>query len=175
MPKSPSKRNSRVPVSPKPKPPTVRQTRAPKRHGTRGFVLKALAGTASGSAIGTKAVIKEVRSLAGKRIPEETIRSSLKTLVRQRLAKGRKRGHEKTYKLVAPEAATPPAVESTADVGRGEPRAEVTAAEIAVVQPLGPHKLAVGEVLIIEVGMAHVETATNLHGRVVLERHLRPK
>jgi hypothetical protein len=34
-----------------------------------------------------------------------------------------------------------------------------------------PHKLAVGEVLVLEINEEHVLTATNEHGRVVIERH----
>ncbi len=155
-----------------------RRPRAAVRHGTRDFILKTLEGTANGPALGTMAIIKEVRKLAEKRIPEETVRSSLKTLVRQRLAKGRKHGHEKTYKLIAsapPEAGAPPVQGSRALATRGEPRAEITAAELAVIQPLGPHKLAVGEILLITVGETHVESASNVHGKLVLEKHPRPR
>lgn len=38
-----------------------------------------------------------------------------------------------------------------------------------------PHKLAVGEALVLHVGETHVETATNVHGKIVLERHRRPR
>ncbi|MDE1821896.1 MAG: hypothetical protein KGJ23_13970 [Euryarchaeota archaeon] len=80
----------------------ARKRRVPtKRHGTRNFILEALETTRSGPAVATAAIIRQVRKLAGKRLPEETIRSSLKTLVRQRVVKGRKSGHEKVYKLVA--------------------------------------------------------------------------
>jgi hypothetical protein len=38
-----------------------------------------------------------------------------------------------------------------------------------------PHKLGVGEVLVLFIGEAHVETATNVHGKIVLEKHTRPR
>ena len=149
-----------------------------KRHGTRRFILEALETTQKGPAIATSAIIKQVRKLAGKRLPEETIRSSLKTLVRQRVVKGRKSGNEKLYKLVpsGPAVQPTPSIASEtarASPSRSPPRSE--SAELAVVQSLLPHKLAVGEVLVLTIGETHVETATNVHGKVVLERHARPK
>ncbi|MDE1820869.1 MAG: hypothetical protein KGJ23_12640 [Euryarchaeota archaeon] len=174
----------------------ARRKRVLTRQGTRDFVLKALEETRRGRAVATMAIIRQVRKLSGKRIPEETIRSSLKTLVRQRLVKGRKNGNEKFYKLVAaPSAAgaatssaeTPPpervplnelferhAKEPRHAVGWIDPKTE-RFRNIIVGEPTLPHKLAIGEVLILEIGLAHVETATNVHGKVVLERHTRPK
>ena len=34
-----------------------------------------------------------------------------------------------------------------------------------------PHKLALGEILVLSVSNGHVLAATNLHGRLVFERH----
>ncbi|MDG6898140.1 MAG: hypothetical protein JRN24_00235 [Nitrososphaerota archaeon] len=157
----------------------VRKRRVPtKRHGTRNFILETLETTRKGPAAATAAIIKQVRKLAGKRIPEETIRSSLKTLVRQRVVKGRKIGHEKVYKLV-PAGSSMGSTSSVSSETRPIPRPVSTPradpAELAAAQPLLPHKLAVGEVLILEIGAAHVETATNVHGKVVLERHARQR
>ena len=167
-----------------------------KRHGTRNLTLEALEETRTGPAVATMAIIKQVRKLAGKRIPEETIRSSLKTLVRQRVVKGRKNGKEKFYKLVvAPSAAgattssggTPlpervplnelfegHAKEPRHVVGWIDPKTE-RFKNVVVGEPTLPHKLAVGEILVLELGVAHVETVTNVHGKVILERHARPR
>ncbi len=173
----------------------ARKRRVPtKRHGTRNFLLAALETTRSGPAIATAAIIRQVRKLAGKRLPEETIRSSLKTLVRQRVVKGRKSGHEKVYKLATPnesgsEAPLPAAIFERRTSGSPIPRDEIDLAvhkglllghlkahaEEASFSPPIPPKLAVGDVLILHVGETHVETATNVHGRVVLERHARPR
>jgi hypothetical protein len=175
--------------------PSRRRAVPQRRHGTRNFVLQTLEGTGEGPAIATRAIIKRVRKLAGKRLPEETIRSSLKTLVRQRVVKGRKSGNEKVYKLVA----APPAAGAATPAGGNPPPERVPLNELfeghakeprhvvgwidpktesfrnmVVGEPALPHKLAVGEVLILEIGAAHVETATNVHGKVVLERHTRP-
>ena len=176
--------------------PTRKRRVSTKRHGTRNFILGALQTTQGGPPIATAAIIKQVRKRAGKRLPEETIRSSLKTLVRQRVVKGRKNGNEKFYKLVAappdagaatPSRGTPPpervplnelferhAKEPRHVVGWIDPKTE-RFRNIVVGEPTLPHKLAVGEVLILEIGAAHVETATNVHGKVVLERHTRPR
>lgn len=170
-----------------------------RRHGTRKFILEALETTRNGPAIATSAIIKQVRRFAGKRIPEETIRSSLKTLVRQRIVKGRKNGNEKFYRLSAaqggPAAGEPPRPQSQPlGVERvpldellakheNEPRHEVPWMDprtekfrnVIVGSATLPHKLAVGEVLVLAIEPTHVETATNVHGKVVVERHPRPK
>lgn len=117
----------------------------------------------------TSVVVKVTRELAEKRIPEESIRNSLRTLVRQKAIRARRSGREKTYKLVdepsprsaelvVPETSRPSAIPSAADAALSF-----------------PHKLAVGEVLVLFVGETHVETASNVHGKVVLERHPRPR
>jgi hypothetical protein len=38
-----------------------------------------------------------------------------------------------------------------------------------------PHKLAPGEILVLSIGSGNVLTATNLHGRLALERHPLPE
>ena len=154
-----------------------RKQRAQVRHGTRDFVLKVLEGTVSGPAIGTMAIIKQVRKLAGKRLPEETIRSSLKTLVRQRLAKGRKRGHEKTYKLVqaTETAAAPRALPTRPETlpGGPAPPAAPSAADLATRS--FPHKLAVGEILVLSHEKDHLLVAANVHGRLEVQKHQLPR
>ena len=119
------------------------------------------------------ATIKRVRKLSGKRLSEETARSSLKTLVRQFVVKGRKSENEKLYKLAPPgptAAYTPsPTAQKIARVGR---TSQIEPAALAVAQPLLRHKPAVGEILVHVIGETYVETTTNVHGRAFVENHL---
>lgn len=177
VPKSASKRRSGSTPAQKTKSLHPKMGGPHKRHGTRKFVLAALEPTASGTGLTTATILQQVRKFSGKRIPEETVRQSLRTLVRQRAVRARRAGREKTYKLVqgAETSAVPRPSPIRPETLPGGPAA--LAATSAAERAVGsfPHKLAVGEVLILEVGERHVETASNIHGKVVLERHPRPR
>ncbi|MDG6970492.1 MAG: hypothetical protein JRN54_05220 [Nitrososphaerota archaeon] len=151
------------------------------RHGTRALIMKTFnEGEGKGKKLSTATLVESVRRLSGTRIPEPTIRASLRTLLRQRVLQARRVGREKVYSLVPASSASPPrATTPTATK-------PLTPQQTPVIEPQPypiptppatafPHKLAVGEVLVLHVGEAHVETVSNVHGKVVLERHPRPK
>ena len=149
------------------------------RHGTRALILKTF-DEAGSKKLSTASLMEEVRRLSGTKIPEPTIRASLRTLLRQKVLQARRAGREKVYSLVPANSASPsmaatPTVSETpspqpAPVIEPQPYPAPTPPTPAL-----PHKLAVGEALVLHIGETHVETATNVHGKVVLERHPRPK
>jgi hypothetical protein len=168
-------------------------SKASKRtqHNPRKWITAALQQGGS-DGLSTSQIMKEASSLAGAKIPDFSIYSALRTLKRSKVVASKRHGHQLVFKLVrppepaskpfvppsvaarvrarAPAESVPPAVESPAP-------SPPTAALIAPVttpdsQPL--HKLAVGEAVILRVGEEHVETATNVHGKIVLEKHRRP-
>ena len=177
--------------------PSKPKRRSGVRHGTRNFILRSLEPTKSGTAVSTPDLIAQVRKLSGKSIPEETIRASLRTLVKNGVVGGRKVGRQKVYRLARSGSTTaapaqrhvrkraPRMVEHTGvieevsfphepELPSPEPASSVTVGATAPSQALSvPHKLAVGEALVLHVGETHVETATNVHGKIVLERHRR--
>lgn len=88
-----------------------------------------------------------------------------------------RRGRRLVYKLIRSE--TPErTVRTIRPPSSSAPAAEVGARASSAPPPVaGPvlHKLAPGEAVILHVGEQHVETATNVHGRIVVERHPRVK
>ncbi len=106
----------------------------------------------------------------GRRVYQmSTVRQMLRTLDREGEVSVFQKGRQLLYALSVGDA---PAVSSS--------RLSVPA-EGAITTPLPPtggpvgQKLAPGEAVILHLGETHVETATNVHGKVVLERHARPK
>ncbi|MDG6913571.1 MAG: hypothetical protein JRN35_10915 [Nitrososphaerota archaeon] len=149
------------------------------RHGTRALILKTF-DEAGGKKLSTATLVEGVRRLSGSKIPEPTIRASLRTLLRQKVLQARRAGREKVYSLVPASSASPPkAVTPTVSetpVSQPIPVIEPRPYPVPTLPTSAlPHKLAVGEALVLHVSETHVETATNVHGKVVLERHPRPK
>ena len=165
---------SRTKTKVKKTPPTSRV-----HHGTRALILKTFE-EAGGKKLSTAALVEGVRHLSGTKIPEPTIRASLRTLLRQKLLQARRAGREKVYSLAS---IAPPSPSKVTTPTVSEPPAPQPAPVIepqpypapTPPTPALPHKLAVGEALVLHIGETHVETATNVHGKVVLERHPRPK
>lgn len=100
-----------------------------------------------------------------------TVRAALRALDREGDVEVVRKGREFRYTLSA--GGTP----VVAPVLLGAP---IHVAQTGLARDPGaaappPQKLAPGEAVILHVGETHVETATNVHGKVVLERHARPK
>lgn len=149
------------------------------RHGTRALILKTF-DEAGGKKLSTATLVAGVRRLSGTKTPEPTIRASLRTLLRKKVLQARRVGREKVYSLVAASSASPPKVATPTPSRPPAPQqAPVTEPQPypTPTPPTGslPHRLAVGEALVLHISETHVETATNVHGKVVLERHPRPK
>jgi hypothetical protein len=128
--------------------------------------------------------VERVSQIAGTAIPPFSVYSALRTLVKRKVLKAGRQGHEKSYSLAGtPDsssatsfaASTAPAMARPASIP--EPTAMPALEAVAMPSaPAGmPHKLAVGEALILHVGDEHVESVTNVHGRLVVERHPRSK
>ena len=144
-------------------------------HGTRKWILKVLessngAGEGSGSEIR-----KRITKLSGSKIPDYSVYQALRTLVRQKRVRAHRVGREFSYQLVSGKkvarapARQPPARAPSPKVRPGRPLAKPDAEERREL-----HKLAMGDIVILQIGDTFVEVATNLNGRLVLERHPRP-
>ena len=149
------------------------------RHGTRALILKTF-DEAGSKKLSTAKLVEGVRHLSGTKIPETTIRASLRTLLRQKVLQARRVGREKVYSLAAAAPASPPkvAMPTVSETPTPQPAPVIEPQPYPAPTPPTPalpHKLAVGEALVLHIGETHVETATNVHGKVVLERHPRPK
>ncbi|MCI4321083.1 MAG: hypothetical protein L3K18_01390 [Thermoplasmata archaeon] len=118
----------------------------------------------------TKDLQRKVASLSGTKIPAYSIYQALRTLVKRRVAAATRVGRQFSYRLTGS-----PAPDRSA---RSDPAPAASSRVTSLMVPplaLLPHKLAPGEVTILHIGETHIETATNEHGKLVLERHARPR
>jgi hypothetical protein len=107
--------------------------------------------------------------LSGSRIPSYSVYQALRTLVKKKQVISARHGRELTFTLAS--ATTRRSVPAATPVVSAEAVA-VPAASAASPWEL-PHKLAPGEASIIHVGETHLETVSNVHGKIVVERHRR--
>ncbi|MGI0054586.1 MAG: hypothetical protein ACREBZ_02550 [Thermoplasmata archaeon] len=138
------------------------------RHGTRKWVLTALQSAGASGELRGSQVRAKVAALSGATIPDHSVYQALRTLVRGKVVRATRIGREFSYQLVSGKQAAP-AASTVAPKARsrrppakpdGETRREL-------------HKLAMGDIVILRIGDSFVETATNLNGRLVVERHSR--
>jgi hypothetical protein len=140
------------------------------RHNTRKWVLKALDTTEAAGGMLTKEIQRKVSALSGAKIPPYSVYQALRTLVRRKIVAATRKGRQYSYRMLGGKGMATPA------------RAEATSVEAPrstslMIPPLAllPHKLAPGEVTILTIDASHIETATNEHGKLVLQRHPRPR
>ncbi len=153
-----------------------RQRTKRPRHDTRNWVLKAIKSVDGSQPMRTAEIRKKVAQLSGKRIPDYSLYQALRTLVRKKVLQARRVGREFSYQLVSVKqvarapATRPPARPPSNKVrpGRPLPKPDAEAGREL-------HKLAMGDIVILKIGDTFVEVATNLNGRLVLERHPRPE
>jgi hypothetical protein len=121
----------------------------------------------------TADVFSRVRALGGAKIPEYSIRTALHTMVRRKQLAQRRDGREMIYTATG-KAPMRGRGRSAGGPAVAMPR-PVPASSTATAPPGAalPHKLAVGEALILGVSATHVEAVTNDHGRLVVEAHPR--
>jgi len=162
------------------------------RYDTKNLVLKVLGEGPTRGGLTTIETTRRVSELRGEQVPEDAVGAVLRGLVGEKVLKWRRVGHKKAYRLVvpatrlapaapAPTAPVPPTPESPEPPALPVPDLPPGAPETARIGPpdaldasaLGkfPHKLAVGEILLLGVQDGHVVSATNVHGKLVVERH----
>ncbi len=119
---------------------------------------------------------KRIGKLSGAKISDYSVYQALRTLVRQKRVRARRVGREFSYQLdsvrqIARAPATHPAARAPSPKVRPSPPLAKPDAEAG--REL--HELAIGETVILKIGDTFVEVATTLNGRLVLERHPRPR
>jgi hypothetical protein len=144
-------------------------------HGTRKWILKVLESSNGAREISSSEIRKRIAKLSGAKIPDYSLYQALRTLVRQKLVQAHRVGREFSYQLV-----------SGKQIARAPTTRPLTRAPFPKARPARPllnphaeagrelHKLAMGDIVILKIGDTFVEVATNLNGRLVLERHPRP-
>ncbi|HUJ78420.1 MAG TPA: hypothetical protein VLX64_05360 [Thermoplasmata archaeon] len=152
------------------------------RHGARKLIENAFASLKPTGPVPTSTIQAKVDDLAGSKVPPHSVYQALRTLVKRKVLSVRRQGRERVYWLAGVAKGTASAALSKARAARRLPRI-AKASVVAVAETVRPpvaaaaiqHKLAPGEVVILEVGPTHLEVATNLHGKLVIERQRRPQ
>jgi hypothetical protein len=106
--------------------------------------------------------------------PARALNQALRTLVRQKRVRARRVGREFSYQLVSGKpVARAPVTRPAARAPSPKVRSgrELPKPDADVGREL--HKLAMGDIVILKIGDTFVEVATNLNGRLVVERHPR--
>jgi hypothetical protein len=156
--------------------PAKKKAKSVTRHDPRKWILRALNTTGKGEAMTTAEILKKASALSGNDIPYYSIYQSLRTLVRRRQLSARRKGREMVFQLGSP---TPVARVARRTKTLPMPTTPSFPSGVPVVTeapttPANPHNIAPGEIALIQVGPTHIETATNVEGRLVLRKHPRP-
>jgi len=148
--------------------PGKRSKAARKLRGAQKWIVAELDGLKPGARLSTSDIAKRISKSRQKKFHKNSVYNALRLLVQRGRLVVHREGREKTYQLPGsgaaletPMAATSPVV---ADVVASAPLATTAL----------PHKLGLGEILVLRVEGRDVVTATNLHGRLVFERHRAP-
>ena len=161
-------------------PKRTKSSRTPR--GAQKWILEELQSIGRSASLSTDKISKRIAKASGKSFHKNSVYLALRKLTNQGRIKVTRMGHSKSYSLS--EVSKPPksmpssktatvvpasSVENSAGVSH-----ETWPERVAHAAGL-PHKLALGEILVLSVSEDHVLVATNLHGRLVFERLPLPK
>jgi hypothetical protein len=146
--------------------------------GVQKWILSELRAAGQSVSLSTAKIAKRIAKSSGKRFHQNSVYNALRILTREGAIKAKRLGHAKSYAIAG--WTQPPITRS--EVESGVPtRADVPEMAAENVHPSSPesirlaaglpHRLALGEILVFPVRDGHILAATNLHGRLVFERH----
>jgi hypothetical protein len=150
--------------------------------GVQKWILAELRVAGPSGGLSTAKITKRIAKLSGKRYHQNSVYTALRLLTSAGAIKATRRGTEKSYAIAgwsqAPIAR--PEVESKISAGAALTESELADAHAASPESIRlaaglPHKLGLGEILVFPARDGHVLAATNLHGRLVFERHAVPR
>lgn len=137
------------------------------RHGARKWIEKVLATAGGQSGMTTSAIHSRAEQLSGTKLPSYSVYQALRTLVRRKVVSATRHGRELSYRIVGGPNAAPSEPASKPS----EPASNVPVGTATLVL----HKMAPGEITVLHLTDTHVETASNVDGKLLLERHPRPR
>jgi hypothetical protein len=139
-----------------------------KLRGAQKWIVEELRGLGPSVKISTSQIAKRISKARGKTFHKNSIYNALRILVQRGHVTMFRDGHEKFYRM---SGGAPPAVAPVRSTSAPPRAASAPAVDGAAPMGMLPHKLALGEILVVGIEGGEVITATNLHGRLVLERH----
>jgi hypothetical protein len=156
--------------------------KAPRNaRGAQQWILSELRSIGSRTSLSTAQVAERISRSSGRKFHVASVYLALRTLEDRGDIKSERLGRNKVFRVTdaayARESASPPKTKTSGNLrsARALPIAMPQA-----VQDFGErasnlaHKLALGEILVLEIEDRQVLTATNLHGRLSLDRHAFP-
>jgi hypothetical protein len=158
-----------------------RAKRSKEPRGAQKWVLAELRSLGPAATLSTAEVAKRIAKSSGKKFHKNSVYLALRELATRGYIKVTRVGLEKTYRIAKdldPSANQTPPASNAAKVRvspEGDRPTQPTPSDPGVLGTLLPHKLALGEILVLSIGNGQVLTATNLHGRLALERHPIPE
>jgi len=144
----------------------TKPTSSGKPQGAQQWIVATLRGLPAGARLSTSRLAKKIAKASGRKFHENSVYNALRSLVRTGAIGMVRSGREKLYY-----------VKET--IARGRARAAAKIAPVAarpspasgVVPPPLPHRLGLGDILILRIDNGVMLSATNLHGKLVFERH----
>jgi hypothetical protein len=149
--------------------------------GVQKWILAVLREAGQSVSLSTAKIIKRIAKSSGKRYHQNSVYTALRILTSEGAIKATRNGTEKSYAIAgwsqAPIARSE--VEPEVLTGADMPEIAVASASETSLESIReaaglPHKLALGEILVFPARDGQILAATNLHGKLVFERHSIP-
>lgn len=157
-------------------PQASKTSRTPR--GAQKWILDELRSLKAGEQLATQAIAKRISKARGKTFHANSVYNALRNLAKRGEIVAVRKGHDKLYAIgqaIRRPRGRPPGSKNR---GAAAPMAAsampAVEASAAPAGPAMPHKLALGEILVLRVRDGTMVTATNLHGKIVIERHPLP-
>jgi hypothetical protein len=155
--------------------------RSRKPNGVQKWILAELREAGPSGSLSTAKLAKRVAKSSGKRYHQNSVYTALRILTSEGAIKATRKGTEKSYAIAGWSQAPITRSEVEPEVLKGADMPEIPVASASetsldsIREAAGlPHRLALGEILVFPVRDGHLLAATNLHGRLVFERHKLP-
>jgi hypothetical protein len=153
----------------------AKATRAPR--GVQKWILAELREAGPAARLSTAKLAKKIAKSSGKRYHQNSVYSALRLLTGQGAIEATRRGNQKSYAIAGWKEAPIARSEVVSPKSSDPSASSATSASETSLESLReaaglPHKLALGEILVFPVRDGQVLAATNLHGRLVFERHV---
>jgi hypothetical protein len=161
--------------------PRKNSRRLGKSNGVQKWILAELREAGPTASVSTAKIVKRIAKSSGKKYHQNSVYTALRILAAEGAIKATRKGNQKSYALAGWSQRPISRSEVESEVVTGADMTEIAVASASeasldsIREAAGlPHKLALGEILVFPVRDGHVLAATNLHGRLVFERHVLP-
>src|SRR5271169_554383 len=151
-----------------------------KLRGAQKWIVAELRALGPSATLSTSKIAKRISKVSGKRFHKNSVYNALRILVGRGDIKVVRSGREKAYQVGASRSLPEPVSAAKSTAPASAPKSlpvaqpETVAVESYPVPSALPHKLGLGEILVLEIGDGYVMIATNLHGQLVVERQSVP-